>query len=436
MVITMYTESQYIELKRELTKDIKKEIIAFANTTGGTIYVGIEDDGNIIGLKNANRDLEAVSGMIREGIKTDLTLYTKIYIEKINEKDIIIIKIESAPNKPYYLAEKGMKSTGVYLRHGNSSIPATDETIRKMLLENTSNSFEEQVSNNQKLNFNYITTLLKNKNIPFNDSKFKALHIKNSDDLFTNLGLLLSDECPFSIKCAIYNGNDKLEFKDRKEFNGSILKQVNEAFEYLELFNKTSGKIVGLERIDIKDYPEYALRESLLNAIIHRDYNFTGSILISLYDNRFEIVSLGGLVKGISINDIYMGVSESRNPKLANIFYRLKYVESFGTGIGRIIKSYEQYNLKPLLQESDNAFLVMLPNVNYKEVKEKNLPSNLTQQEQILEYLVKYGKISRVIVEEMLDISKTRANDILYDMISKDLIIKQGNGKNITYIIK
>ena len=88
------------------------------------------------------------------------------------------------------------------------------------------------------------------------------------------------------------------------------------------------------------------------------------------------------------------------------------------------------------MQESDNAFLVMLPNVNYKEVKEKNLPSNLTQQEQILEYLVKYGKISRVIVEEMLDISKTRANDILYDMISKDLIIKQGNGKNITYIIK
>lgn len=432
----MYKESQYIELKRELTKEIKKEIIAFANTTGGTIYIGIEDDGNIIGLKNANKDLEAISSMIREGIKTDLTLYTKIYIEKINEKDVIIAKIESAPNKPYYLAEKGMKSSGVYLRHGNSSIPATDEAIKKMLLENSSNSFEEQVSNNQNLNFNYITTLFNNKNIDFNESKFKILHIKNSDNLFTNLGLLFSDECPFSIKCAIYNGNNKLEFKDRKEFNGSILKQVNEVFEYLELFNKTSGKIIGLERIDIKDYPEYALRESLLNAVIHRDYNFTGSILISLYDNRFEIVSLGGLVKGISINDIYMGVSESRNPKLANIFYRLKYVESFGTGIGRIIKSYEQYNLKPLLQESDNAFLVMLPNVNYREIKEKNLPSNLTQQEQILEYLTKYGKISRIIVEEMLDISKTRANNILYDMINKNLITKQGNGKNIIYILK
>lgn len=432
----MYKESQYIELKRELTKEIKKEIIAFANTTGGTIYIGIEDDGTIIGLKNANSDLEAISSMIRDGIKTDLTLYTKIYIEKINEKDVIIVKIESAPNKPYYLAEKGMKSSGVYLRYGSSSIPATDEAIRKMLLENNSNSFEEQVSNNQDLSFNYITMLFNNKNIGLNESKFKTLNIKNSDNLYTNLGLLLSDECPFSIKCALYNGNDKLEFKDRKEFKGSILKQVNDVFEYLELFNKTSGKIVGLERIDIKDYPEYALRESLLNAIIHRDYNFTGSILISLYDNRFEIVSLGGLVKGISINDIYMGISESRNPKLANIFYRLKYVESFGTGIERIIKSYKQYELKPLLQESDNAFLVMLPNVNYREIKENNLPSNLTQQEQILEYLKKYGKISRSIVEQMLDISKTRANNILYDMIKENLIQKQGNGKNITYVLK
>ena len=191
-----------------------------------------------------------------------------------------------------------------------------------------------------------------------------------------------------------------------------------------------------MKRIEVEDYPVRAIREAIVNAIIHRDYNFTGSILISLYDNRFEIVSLGGLVKGISINDIYMGISESRNPKLANIFYRLKYVESFGTGIGRIIKSYEQYELKPLLQESDNAFLVMLPNVNYREIKEKNLPSNLTQQEQILEYLTKYGKISRIIVEEMLDISKTRANDILNNMINKNLITKQGNGKNITYILK
>ena len=432
----MYVESQYVELKSELTKEIKKEIIAFANTSGGTIYIGIDDDGKIVGIKNASKDLESLSGMIREGIRSDLTLYTKIYIERISNKDVIIVKVESAPNKPYYLSDKGMKSSGVYLRYGTSSVPATDETIKKLLLENNSNSFEEQISNNQMLHFNYMNNLFENKNINLDETKYKTLHIKNTDNLYTNLGLLLSDECPFEIKVAIYNGNDKLEFKDRKEFVGSILKQVNDVFEYLELFNKTSGKIIGLERIDVKDYPDYALREALLNAVIHRDYNFKGSILISLYDDRFEIVSLGGLVRGISINDIYMGVSESRNPNLANIFFRLKYVESFGTGIGRILRSYDQSEKKPMLQESDNAFLVMLPNINYKELKARTLPSNLSQQEQIIQYLKKYNKISRIIVEEMFDVSKTRANDILNEMINKNLILKQGNGKNIIYILK
>ena len=365
----MYIEDQKTELKVELTKDIKKEIVAFANTNDGIIYIGIDDSGNVIGLKNANKDLEALSGMIREGIKSDLTLYTKIYIDRIENKDIIIVKVSEAPNKPYYLADKGLKTSGVYLRHGNASVQASEEVIRKMLIESNSNSFENNISNIQALHFNYLREIFKKHNIEIDDNKFKTLNITSLSNEYTNLGLLLSDECPYSIKCAIFNGNNKLEFKDRKEFTGSVLKQVNDTFEYLDLYNKTKGKIIGLERIDTKDYPEYALRESLLNAIIHRDYNFTGSILISLFDDHFEITSLGGLVKGLSIEDLYKGVSESRNPNLANIFYRLKYVESFGTGIGRIIESYKEYDKKPLILNSENVFKVILYNVNYVDFK-------------------------------------------------------------------
>lgn len=138
----MYIEDQKTELKVELTKDIKKEIVAFANTNDGTIYIGIDDSGNVIGLKNADKDLESLSGMIREGIKSDLTLYTKIYIERIEDKDIIIVKVSEAPNKPYYLSDKGLKSSGVYLRHGNTSVQASEEVIKKMLIESNSNSFE------------------------------------------------------------------------------------------------------------------------------------------------------------------------------------------------------------------------------------------------------------------------------------------------------
>ena len=434
----MYKEDQKTELKVELTKDIKKEVVAFANSNDGTIYIGIDDNGKIIGLKNAEKDLEALSGMIREGICSDLTLYTKIYIENIENKDIIIVKVSEAPNKPYYLAEKGLKSSGVYLRHGNVSVQASEEVIKKMLLESNSNSFENNISINQNLHFEYLKEVFKKHNIEINDNKFKSLNITNLNGQYTNLGLLLSDECPYSIKCAIFNGNNKIEFKDRKEFTGSVLKQVNDTYEYLDLYNKTKGKIVGLERQDIRDYPEYALRESLLNAVIHRDYNFTGSILISLFDDHYEITSLGGLVKGISLKDLYAGVSESRNPNLANIFYRLRYVESFGTGIGRILESYQEYEKKPLILDSDNAFKVTLFNVNYIDVDDyiQLLPSNLTQEEQIVKYLKKNNKINRLTVEALLEVSKTRANDILNKMIDDNILIQTGSGKNIYYMLK
>lgn len=432
----MYIEDEYTELKIELTKDIKKEIIAFANTKGGKIYIGIDDNGKIIGLKNSKEDIESLSGMIREGIRSDLTLYTSINLLNLDSKEVIELDVMEAPNKPYYLADKGIKTSGVYLRYGNTSAPASEEVIKKMLIENQGDSFETLVSQNQNLNFESLNSIFNKHNIILDDNKYKSLNIINLNNQYTNLGLLLSDECPYSIKCAIYNGTNKLEFKDRKEFTGSVLKQVNDVFEYLDLFNKTKGRIVGLERIDTRDYPEYAIRESLLNAIIHRDYNYKGSILISLFDDHFEITSLGGIVKGLSLNDLYLGISESRNPNLANIFYRLKYVESFGTGIGRIIESYNNYNKKPIFVDTDNAFNVTLYNVNYMENNEKVLPSNLTQEEKIIEYLKKNDKINRNIVEQLLDVSTSRAKIILNNMCEKELIVMVGSGKNIIYVLK
>ena len=363
----MYIEYEHTELKSSLTKEVKKEIIAFANTNGGKIYIGIDDDGNVVGLKSIKDDIEALSGMVRDGIKSDLTLYTNIEQAKINEKDVIILNVMEGPNKPYYLSDKGIKPSGVYLRYGNTSIPASEEVIKKMIIESQNNSFESMVSQNQNLHFEYLTKIFEEKGISLSDEKLKTLNIINLYDKYTNLGVLLSDECPFSIKCAIFEGKNDIKFKDRKEFTGSVLKQANDVYDYLNIYNRISSNIVGLERIDIRDYPEYALREAILNAIIHRDYNYTGSILSSLYDDHFELTSLGSLVKGLAIDDLYFGVSQTRNPNLADIFYRLRYVESFGTGIKRIIETYENYDKKPLLLCSENAFKITLYNVNYEE---------------------------------------------------------------------
>ena len=431
----MFIENEYTELKSELTKEIKKEIIAFANSKGGTIYIGINDDGSIRGLENVYRDMESLSGMIREGIKSDLSLYTNIEVNEIDDKKIIVLKVMSAPNKPYYLAEKGLKPSGVYIRHGNVSAPATDEIIIKMLKDNH-DSFENEISSNQNLHFNYLNNEFNNKNIIFNESKYKILNLKNEDNFYTNLALLLSDECPFSIKCAIFEGNDKITFKDRKEFNGSLIKQLEDCLEYLNLVNRISGKIIDYKRVDIKDYPEYAIRETILNAIIHRNYNFSGSILISIFDNRIEVVSLGGLVAGITLEDIIeSSVSQPRNKNLANIFYRLNYVESYGTGIERMIDIYNQFNLKPIFSVTDNSFKVTLPNINYKKGNETIIIDDLSQKEKIIKYLEQYGKIKRETVDMLFNISSTRSKKILSEMMKENIINKYGTGKNTYYML-
>ena len=431
----MYTENEFVELKRELTKDIKKEIIAFANSKGGTIYIGIDDTGKVVGLKDYNKDAEALSGMIREGIKSDLTLYTNIIIENVEGKKIIILKVMSGSNKPYYLADKGLKPAGVFVRHGNVSASATDESIRKLILENH-DIFENQVSQNQNMNFTYLNSIFSNKQKELNNTKYKLLNIMNNDNLYTNLGLLLSDECPFTIKCAVFNGNNKLSFKDRKEFTGSLVKQLEDVLDYLNIINKISGRIINYKRVDIRDYPEFALRETILNAIIHRNYNFSGSILVSVFDDRIEVTSLGGLMTGLSIDDIIAGVSQTRNKNLANIFYRLEYVENYGTGIGRMIDVYKEFNLKPQFITTDNSFKVILPNVNYKKEMQDISINLLSQRDIIINYLKENDKIKREVVDVLFDISSARSKKILSEMVKDNIIVKKGNGKNTYYILK
>ena len=430
----MYVESETLELKQELTKNIKKEIVAFANSKGGTIYIGITDTGEILGLKDIKSDIESLSGMIREGIIGNLTTYTDIEIKEIDKKDVIELHITSAPEKPYYLADKGLKSSGVYIRHGSSTIQATNEIIRKMLIESSKKNFEEEISNVQELTFDYANEIFKKRNIEFSNEKFKSLKMI-TDNKFNNLALLLSDQNPYTVKCAIFDGTNKTLFKDRKELSGSYLKIVEDAFYYMNLSNHINSTFNGLQRIDKKDYPDFSIREALLNAIIHRDYYFNGSILLSIFDDRIEINSTGGLISTLSLNDVYNGVSESRNPNFAEIFHRLNYVENYGTGIGRIINEYQDSKLKPIIELSENVFKITLPNLNYTE-SNKNEFNNMTQEEIITKYVKEKSKITRLEVEKLLDIGNTRSKQIINKLLEDHILIKKGTGKNTYYVLK
>lgn len=329
-------------------------------------------------------------------------------------------------NKPYYIKSKGMTPDGVFVRLGATSQHATKETIREMIIEASGIAFEKNLSINQDLTFLYTERVFKEKGLKFTNIEKRNLEIINDKGLYTNLGLLLSDQCPYTIKMAVYPDNTKKEFLDRKETAvGSVLQQLEEATHYLKLNNKTKAKIVGLERIETSEYSDEVIRECLLNTIGHRDYEIPGSTLIHIYKDYIEFLSLGGLIKGLTIEVIKIGSSASRNPKLINILHRLGLVEAYGSDIPRIMELYNLSIDKPEIKTAPHSFLIKIPKINYsKEYKT------------IIDYLKNNSVVNRETVEQISNTKKQKSIEILNKMLENNLIIKNGIGKNTIYKLK
>lgn len=431
-----FLESMNVELKEILTSELKKEVVAFANTCDGIIYIGVNDKGEVIGVENSDDVIERAGASIRNAIKPDVSMYVTLNVEQVENKNIVTIRVQRGVSRPYYIAEKGLKPSGVYIRQGNSSVPASEDYIRQMIKETDGDSFEKLRSLNQELTFNYADMIFKNTDISFGDIQKKTLGIIGEDNLYTNLGLLLSDQCVHTLKIAIFEGKEKGIFKDRKEFKGSLLKQITEAFEYIDLLNKTQATFEGLIRKDERDYPVEAIREALLNAVVHREYSFGASTLVNIYEDRIEFLSLGGIISGLSLEAVMLGVSQSRNEKLADVFYRLHLIEAYGTGIQKILLNYKNYNLKPVFKAETGAFQVILPNIHYQSEIEENIekqPLVLADEYKKIINFLEQGTKSRKEIQEHIELSQSKIITMLRELLSLGLIVKIGNGKNTKY---
>ena len=429
-----FVESEVVELKAEVVGDICKEVIAFANTKGGTLYIGVSNDGNVVGVKNADQVILQLNNMIRDSIKPDVTMFVGYETQHVSDKDIIAVTIQKGTDRPYYLGSKGLKPSGVYVRNGTSSDPATDTAIRRMIKETDGDSFESMRSLEQNLSFEAAEKQFEKQNIPFDTAKMQTLGMISADGIYSNVALLLSDQCPSTIKAATFSGEDKGSFQDRREFDGSLFQQMEELYSYLDMRNQTKATFDGLYRIDTRDYPEDALREALLNSLVHRDYSFRASTLVCVYADRIEFVSVGGLPSGIELDDIMLGLSVCRNPKLAAIFYRLQLIEAYGTGMPKIMNAYTETELKPKIEVSSNAFKITLPNRNTGANHTETLVGTLKSEEKrILDFIGSHGHIVRSDVDRLLDVSQATANRILKRMVAEGLIYQDGNGRKTKY---
>ena len=436
----MQYESERIEYKSQMLEDLYKEVIAFANTDGGVIYIGIDNEGNLTGIDDVDETYTRLTNGIRDAIAPDVTMFVRYVLQ---DNKVIRIEVGEGSYKPYYLKAKGIKPTGVYVRQGASSVQASPDQIRRMIKESDGDNYEDSRSLDQDLTFSAAETAFQRYGVEFSIEKYRALGI-TQNDIFTNLALLLSDQCLHTTKIAVFKDEFCTEFRDSKEFGGSVFKQFEDSVTYLALCNRTASTIKGVVRTDKKDYPEEAIREALLNAIVHRDYSFSGSIIINVNDSKMEFISLGELLPGLSTEDIRIGVSQPRNKKLTEVFHRLRLIESYGTGIRRIFKLYENCPIQPVIEVTANAFKIVLPNMNacgavaerVPEAAEKAPVAITPQMKTVLDYLAEYGEMTDEDLQKLLNIKKTRAYLLARQMNENGLIDIIGRGAAKKYKLK
>jgi ATP-dependent DNA helicase RecG len=426
----MRAESDSVEFKSILAPDIKKEIVAFANTRGGTIYIGIDDEGQVIGADHPDKVCLRLSSMIHDGIKPDLVTFSEIAIEMIESLPVVKVTIQRGIRRPYYLSDKGMKPAGVYVRLGSASVPASENVIRDLIIETDGTGFENIRNIQQDLTFTAATEDFRKHQIEFGPAQYKTHGLMDADGIYTNLGLLLSDQCQHTIKIAVFKGLEKDEFLTRKEFGGSLFLQLAAAYEFIDLNNRLHSTFEGLTRIDTRDYSESAIRETLLNAVIHRDYAFSGSTLVSIFSDRLEVVSLGGLVPGLEVEDIYEGISQTRNTKLANIFYRLKYIEAYGTGIRKIRKECLAYGVEAVFNITHAVFRVTIPLRGIVKDVASELQEPLNR---VLQYVRLHPLTSSKAIQGALGLKPTSCGALLKELENRGFVDRHGSGRTTAY---
>jgi ATP-dependent DNA helicase RecG len=434
-----YQESDHYELKSELTDGVKKEIIAFLNGDGGTIAIGVNKDHTIVARTDEENDADSskISNWVHDAVIYP-SIEDLIRIET-NPDGVLLIIVKQGAEKPYYLSDKGPTPAGTFVRMGRSRNPASPELIRRMMRDSYIVRYEDVTSANQGLTFKVLSEKVADEGIDIGEDKFEANRLKSSSGSYTNLALLLSDQNPFISKFGVYEGKDGDVFKAKKEFSGSILKQIDDAGDYFDLV-KPMKPIFGdgLQRREQEGIPDVAFREAMLNAFSHADYSIDSPIILKMRSDRLEISSPGGLFNGLSLEKAKLGKTSERNPGLSKILKQLCYVEGFSHGLPTILGVYKQYGVEPIFDVDYFSFEITLPNLissNAKPIGEEasGLRSDNKQEQAILRLLKEKGEQDRESVQKELGVGATRARNILRIMVVKGLIKKNGKTKAASY---
>ena len=456
-------ESEKTEFKENAkTNTYIKTVVAFANGNGGKIVFGVKDNKEIVGVENEFEVMDGIINAISDNcypmIVPDISLHT------LENKTVILVEIEGGKKKPYYLKSKGMQK-GTYIRSGATTrIIEEDYVLKELVLEGENKYFDQQVCHGESVSDEEIEKFcewlekLARKNSE-NDTEirkitrntllsWKVLEEKNGRIFPTNAYILLSGkenwEVSRKIQCGVFKGETRSIFVDKKEFEGSIIMQLEKAYQYvLEKINLGSD-IVGIYRVDKYEIPPKSIREVIANAVIHRSYLEPNDIQIALYDNRLEITSPGMLLSGVNVKRMKEGYSKLRNRAIASVFAYVNIIEKWGSGIPRIMNEIREYGLQePEFIIFENDFRVNIYRKNYNTTqstqgstqdiskKEKLDVKNLTETDKtIINTIINNPEMSQKQIADNLNWTVNKVKYYMKKFKQKNILKYEGTSQN------
>ena len=394
----MMTETNRIELKRELTRDLdlEREVVAFLNyREGGIIYIGIDDDGKVVGVKDIDGDMLKIKDRIRTGISPSPMGLFDVKVEEIDNIPVIKIFIASGSEKPYYKTRYGLSGKGCFMRVGTAAEPMTNEQIEDLYARKVHNSLKNVVSPRQDLTFAQLKIYYTEKGFQLNDNFIRSLDLMTDDGKYNYVAYLLADENGNSMKLAKYSGKDRYDLISNNEYGYCcLITATQKVLDKLDVENKVSSKITPTRRIDTPQWDRIAVREAVINAIVHNDYIYGAPSKIELFSDRLEITSIGKIPLGLTKDDFFGGVSLPRNRELMRVFRDVEMVESLGSCMNRIMRIYGRDNF----EFGDNYVRMIVP---YNWIPEEGAADNGNVLENIPENNIQLSERQKNIIQRM-----------------------------------
>lgn len=422
----MIQETDRIELKRELTPDvdIEREVIAFLNATGGTIYIGIEDAGNIVGIDNSDDCMLRLKDRIKNNIQPSAMGLFDISVEQIEGKNVVKLLVAGGLEKPYYKTKYGLTSKGAFIRIGTAAEPMLQPQIDRLFATRTRHSLGKMLASRQDLTFEQLRIYYDEHGKQLNGNFQRTLELLTEDGRYNYVAYLLADENGNSMKVAKYASLDRCDLIENNEYGYcSLIKATKSILQKLEVENLTAARITPIERKETPLWDRVALREAVINAIVHNDYSFEVPPKFEIFPDRLEITSMSGLPEGMTREEFFSGISIPRNKELMRIYRDVELVESLGSGIPRILQTYGKDSFHftemftritfPIAQEALKVlseYEINTPTLSSPTDTTSVSEKNGTLSEEMSEKIVNVSEKKGTMTEKILHLIQNRPN--------------------------